>query len=103
YNVTGITRFKARLIAYRALTEYLTSSSQYIDARKASLQAAWDLYGQCSQEIISVGDAWHAVGVESQSPAYIMNACGSYPASGTWLQSISVLTAADGCTATITP
>lgn len=92
YNVTGITRFKARLIAYRALTEYLTSSSQYIDARKASLQAAWDLYGQCSAEIIAVGDAWHAVGVESQSPAYNITVCGNYPADGTFLQAISTLT-----------
>lgn len=103
YNVTGITRFKARLIAYRALTLYLTSSSQYIDARRASLQAAIYLYGSCSQEAISVGDAWHAVGVESQSPAYTINACGSYPASGTFVQAISTLTAANGCTTTITP
>ena len=103
YNVIGITRFKARLIAYRALTEYLTSSSQYIDARKASLQAAYDLYGQCSQEIISVGDAWHAVGVEGQSPAYIQTTCGSYPANGTWVQAISTTYGGNGCTTTITP
>ena len=103
YSVTGIGRFKARVIAYRALTVYLTSSSKYIDARRASLQAAWDLYGQCSPEIIAVGDAWHAVGVESQSPAYAFNVCGSYPASGTFIQSISELTAANGCTVEITP
>jgi Zn-dependent metalloprotease len=103
YNVTGITRFKARLIAYRALTVYLTSSAQYIDARKASLQAAWDLYGQCSQEIISVGDAWHAVGVESQSPAYNITVCGTYPADGTFEQAISVLTGGGtSCSPTIT-
>jgi len=102
YDVTGITRFKARLIAYRSLTQYLTSTSTYIDARKASLQAALDLYGQCSEEIIAVGDAWHAVGVESLSPVYTINACGTYPASGTWLQAISTLTAANGCTTTIT-
>jgi Zn-dependent metalloprotease len=103
YNVTAITRFEARLIAYRALTEYLTSTSQYIDARKASLEAAWDLYGQCSQEIISVGDAWHAVGVESQSAVYTINACGSYPASGTFIQAISTLYGGNGCTTEITP
>ncbi|WP_153798103.1 M4 family metallopeptidase [Foetidibacter luteolus] len=103
YNVTAITRFKARLIAYRALTEYLTSTSQYIDARRATLQAAWDLYGQCSQEIISVGDAWHAVGVEAQSPAYTQNACGNYPANGTWVQAISTTYGGNGCATTITP
>lgn len=103
YNVAAITRFKARLIAYRALTEYLTSSSQYIDARKASLESAWDLYGQCSDEIIAVGDAWHAAGVESQSPAYIQYACGSYPLNGTWVQAISTTYGGNGCTTTITP
>jgi bacillolysin len=101
YNLTGITRFKARLIAYRALTVYLTSSSQYIDSRKATLEAAWDIYGQCSPEIIAVGDAWHAVGVESQSPAYSQTACGSYPATGTFVQAISTLTAGNGCTTTV--
>ena len=90
------------MIAYRALTQYLNSSSQYIDARKASLQAAFDLYGQCSAEIIAVGNAWHAVGVESQSSAYVINACGVYPLNGTWVQAISTLTAANGCATTIT-
>lgn len=103
YNVVGITRFKARLIAYRALTAYLTPYSQYIDARRATLEAAWDLYGQCSPEIIAVGDAWHAVGVESQSPQYAFNVCGNYPASGTFVQAISQLTAANGCAVEITP
>ena len=103
YSVTGITRFKARLILYRALTVYMNTTTSFIDARKATLQAAFDLYGQCSPEIIAVGDAWHAVGVESQSAQFIKNICGSYPASGTFLQSISVLTAANGCATTITP
>lgn len=104
YNVTGITRFKARLIAYRALAQYLTSSSTYIDARRATLRAAWDIYGQCSPEIIAVGNAWHAVGVESQSPAFAFNLCGSYPASGSFLQAISQVTAsAGGCVTSITP
>ncbi len=100
YNVTGITRFKARLIAYRALTTYLSSSSQYIDARAATLHAAWDLYGQCSAEIIAVGDAWHAVGVESQSGQFSKNACGTY-SSGEFIQAISQLTAANGCATTV--
>ena len=104
YDVTGIDRFDARQIAYRALEVYLTSSSKYIDSRKATLQAAYDIFGGCSTEIIAVGDAWHAVGVESQSPAYSFNVCGSYPASGTFEQAISVLTASStGCITEITP
>ena len=101
YNVTGISRFKARQIAYRALTYYLTSSSQYIDARAASLHAAWDLYGQCSQEIISTGDAWHAVGVESQSSQFVKNLCGTY-STGSFVQAISQINAGNGCTTSIT-
>lgn len=103
YNVTAIGRFEARQIVYRALTVYMGSSSQYIDARAASLEAAYDLYGTCSQEIISVGDAWHAVGVESQSPLYYQYACGNYPANGTWVQAISTTYGGSGCTTTITP
>ena len=63
YNVTGITMAKAELIAFRALTVYLTSSSQYADARTATLQATYDIYGSCSQELISATNAWYAVGV----------------------------------------
>ncbi len=103
YNVTGIGRFEARLITYRALVVYMGSSSQYIDARKAAIEAAVDLYGSCSQEAISVGDAWHAVGVESQSSAFTQNACGNYPANGTFVQAISVTYGGNGCTTTITP
>ncbi|MEO6329265.1 MAG: M4 family metallopeptidase [Ginsengibacter sp.] len=100
YNVTGITRFKARLIAYRALTLYLNSTSQFIDARAASLHAALDLYGQCSPEIIAVGDAWHAVGVEWQSAQYVNEACGTY-SNGQFVQAISQLNAANGCITTV--
>lgn len=101
YNVTGISRFKARLIAYRGLDLYLTSSSTYIDARAASLQAAFDLYGQCSDEIISVGDAWHAVGVESQSAQFVNSACGTF-SNGGFVQAISQLNSGgSGCTTTV--
>lgn len=103
YYVAPITYFKARYIAYRALVNYLNSDAKYIDARKASIEAAEDLFGSCSPEAISVADAWHAVGVESQSSQYIKNVCGSYPESGTFEQALSALTAANGCTVEITP
>ncbi len=63
YNVTGITIEKAQAIAYRSLTNYLTSSAQYADARTYSIIAAEDLYGPCSPEVISTTNAWYAVGV----------------------------------------
>lgn len=63
YSVTGIGRLKAVSIAYRTLTVYLTTNSQYADARTYSIQAAVDLYGACSAEAVATQDAWYAVGI----------------------------------------
>jgi Zn-dependent metalloprotease/subtilisin-like proprotein convertase family protein len=63
YSVAAITMNKARLIAYRNNTFYLTSGSQYADAAFYSLKSANDLYGVCSPEAVSVKNAWDAVGV----------------------------------------
>jgi Zn-dependent metalloprotease len=65
YNVAAIGIDKAAAIAYRNLTVYLTSLSNYQDARFYSIQAAVDLYGSCSPEVESVTNAWYAVGVGS--------------------------------------
>lgn len=63
YNVTGIGMDKAAAIAYRNLTVYLNSNSQYSDARAGAIQAAIDLYGAGSPEEIATTNAWYAVGV----------------------------------------
>ncbi|MGE5433099.1 MAG: M4 family metallopeptidase [Syntrophomonadaceae bacterium] len=63
FNVIGITIEKARAIAYKALTTYLISSSNYADARNAFLSAAAALYGSSSQEYKTVSDAFGAVGI----------------------------------------
>jgi Zn-dependent metalloprotease len=63
YDVLGITRESAAKIAFRNLTVYLTISSNYSAARTNSLKAAKDIFGQCSPEYISTGEAWYAVGV----------------------------------------
>lgn len=63
YNVTGIGMDKAAAIAYRNLTVYLNSNSQYSDARNGAIQAAKDLYGAGSAEEIATTNAWYAVGV----------------------------------------
>ena len=63
YNVTGLGIDTAASIAYRNLTVYLSQSSNYADARFFSIQSATDLYGACSPQVISVTNAWHAVGV----------------------------------------
>lgn len=63
YNVTGITINKAELIAHRNRAVYLTSSSDYEDARFFSTESAIDIYGPCSAELASTVNAWYAVGV----------------------------------------
>ncbi len=63
YSVIGIGLDKAAKIAFKNLRDYLTPNSDYADARRGSIQAAIDLYGYDSPEMISVMNAWYAVGV----------------------------------------
>ncbi|MFG2935977.1 M4 family metallopeptidase [Streptomyces sp. NPDC048282] len=62
-TVTGIGRDKLGAIWYRALTVYMTSSTNYAGARTATLNAAKDLYGAGSAEYNAVAAAWSAVNV----------------------------------------
>ncbi|MGW7256263.1 M4 family metallopeptidase [Streptomyces sp. NPDC054834] len=62
-TVTGIGRDKLGKIWYRALTVYMTSSTNYAGARTATLNAAKDLYGAGSAEYNAVAAAWSAVNV----------------------------------------
>ena len=61
--VTGIGRSAAEHIFYRALTVYMIPSETFSQARAHTIQAASDLFGAGSQQVISVGQAWLAVGV----------------------------------------
>ena len=62
-TLTGIGPDKVGKIWYRALTTYMTSSTNYAGARTASLNAAKDLYGAGSPEQNAVAAAWSAVSV----------------------------------------
>jgi vibriolysin len=63
-SVSGIGIDKAQHIWYRALTVYMTSSTNFAGARTATAHAAADLYGgSCSSVWQSVQHAWDAVGV----------------------------------------
>ena len=66
YSVNAVGLGKAAAIAYRALTVYLTPSSGYSDSKFFSIQAAIDLYGDCSPEMESTTNAWYAVGVAAE-------------------------------------
>ena len=63
YTVSGIGLSEAQQILYRTETVYLTSTSQYADWRTACVNAATDLYGAGSNEVIQVQNAWYAVGI----------------------------------------
>lgn len=63
YCVTGLGLSTAAAIAYRNLSVYLNPSSNYAAARTGAIQAAIDLYGAGSPEVVSTTNAWHAVGV----------------------------------------
>ncbi|MFJ6464009.1 M4 family metallopeptidase [Streptomyces sp. NPDC091387] len=63
-TVTGIGRDKAIQIWYKALSEYMTSSTDYADARTATEKAATDLYGADSAELAQVDAAWSGVNVK---------------------------------------
>ncbi|CAK7283213.1 M4 family metallopeptidase [Streptomyces misionensis] len=62
-TVKGIGRTKATAIFYRALTRYMVSTTDFHDARVATLKAAKDLYGASSTEYKTVDKAWAAVDV----------------------------------------
>ncbi|MER6030150.1 M4 family metallopeptidase [Streptomyces sp. NPDC001851] len=62
-TVKGIGRTKATAIFYRALTRYMVSTTDFHDARVATLKAAKDLYGANSTEYKTVDKAWAAVNV----------------------------------------
>ncbi len=59
----AITRDKAAAVFYKALDDYLTKSSQFIDLRLAVIKAAGDLYGAASAEVTQAGLAFDAVGI----------------------------------------
>ena len=63
YVVNSIGMTDASSVAFRNLTVYLTPSSTYADARFYAIQAAVDLFGSCSPQVIEVTNAWQAVGV----------------------------------------
>ncbi len=65
---TAVGKDKAEQVYYRALTEYLTKTSQFIDLRIAVIQSAKDLYGNSAQEAIKAADAFDAVGVYDEAP-----------------------------------
>jgi Zn-dependent metalloprotease len=63
-TVKGIGITKAQEIWFKALTENMTSTTNYKDARAATLKASDDLFGKDSAESKAVEAAWTAVAVK---------------------------------------
>ena len=63
YNITPIGIDKADSVAFYTLTENLTETSDYQETYELSLMVAADLFGECSPELLTVADAWRAIGV----------------------------------------
>lgn len=90
-SVNGIGMQKAAQIAYRNHTVYLTQNTDYADARSGSIQAAGDLYGLCSGEVLQVRNAWAAVDVGNPgNPCLVITGgntiCVNYPGDGITLK-----------------
>ncbi len=62
----AISKNKAEKLFYRALSQYMTKSSQFIDCRLAFEQAAKDIYGNNSTEYDAVVNAFYSVGIGEQ-------------------------------------
>ena len=100
WDVSGISIDKAARIAYRVMTAYLSSNSNYFDSRNAWVHAAEDLYGICSFEAIQTGKAWYAVGIGP--PASVGSiACGNYGGSPYYLFKAGQINIAPACTVNI--
>ncbi len=67
YEIQGLGKEKSAKIAYLTLTNYLTPTSTYADAKWGSIQATKELYGSESQELQTVVDAWCAVGLGNEN------------------------------------
>ncbi|MET8979547.1 M4 family metallopeptidase [Streptomyces sp. NPDC004539] len=63
--VAGIGRAAALQIWYKALTTYMTSTTNYAGARTAALNAAAALYGSSSVQYAGVGNAFAGINVGS--------------------------------------
>jgi Zn-dependent metalloprotease len=68
YFATWVGRSTADSIYYRALTKYLVTGSQFLDARVAVVNAASDLYGASSSVVHYAGLAFDSVGIIGTVP-----------------------------------
>jgi hypothetical protein len=81
----------------------MTSQSDYIDAREATILQANSGYGSCSSAARAVGNAWYAVGIGTAPAYYNSTVCGNYPDLLNTHTAINTLTAGSNCAVSINP
>ena len=70
---TSISKASAEQIYYKALSQYLTKSSKFIDLRIAVVQAATDIHGAGSNEVNVIKQSFDAVGIVDGSGGSYQN------------------------------
>ncbi len=65
--VQSVGRDDAQKVYYRALSNYLTRNSQFVDCRIAVIKAAQDLYGENSSQATAAAQAFDGVGITGGS------------------------------------
>ena len=63
YHVEPIGIDKASKLVFKVLTEYLTPNSQFITLYNYAILVSEEIFGSCSAETQSIGDAFYAIGV----------------------------------------
>ncbi len=83
YDVTPLANGKWDMydIAWQAMMQYIDGDDDFITTRNCFIQAAKDLFGSCSQEVIITGEAFKAVGISHYAPQALATICGTYSSS----------------------
>ena len=105
FCVSGIGINSAARIAYAAERDHLTATSQYSDARTYTIQAASDIFGPNSNEVVQTTNAWYAVGVGTKANYVISGPsiiCSTGLFSITYLPAGSIVTWASSNTSGLT-
>jgi hypothetical protein len=85
YDVTPLSDgiYTAESIAWQAMMNYIDGSDDFEIARNCFIQAAIDLYGSCSDEVLTVAEAFNAVGVAHYTSLNLASMCGTYSSPAT--------------------
>ncbi len=91
YDITGIGIDNAFMIVMKTLDSHVGEQANFEDFCNATMLMAKFLFGDCSQEFISVQNAWYAVGVHSISTLMINDIVFEKPDCGEENGSIEVI------------